>query len=150
MSIENRIISTLQSALRAGSLEPGNKIDSPILISSLDGRLAYCNSIFCDLVARDDLQGTHYSERCPTEELEGFTHEIFESIETLGFSTSRQPVLGYDGKVHDMSFERQLVGISGRLFVLISGKVEKFDIGQISRQTDRKVFSFKSHFSTQH
>ena len=150
MSIENRIIATLQSALRAGSLEPGNKIDTPYVITSLDGRLIDCNSIFRELVAKDDLQGTHYSERCPTEELEGFTNEIFESIETLGFSTSRQPVLGYDGKVHDMSFERQLVGISGRLFVLISGKVEKFDIGQISRQTDRKVFSFKSHFSTQH
>ena len=150
MSIENRIISTLQSALRAGSLKPGSKIDSPYLISSLDGKLMECNSIFCDVVARDDLEGTHYSERCPTEELEGFTNEIFESIETLGFSTSRQPVLGYDGKVHDMSFERQLIGISGRLFVLVSGNVERFDIGEISRQTDRKIFLLKSESSTQH
>lgn len=150
MSIENRIISTLQSALRAGSLEPGNKIDSPYLISSLDGNLVDCNSIFCDLVARDDLQGTHYRERCPTEELEGFTNQIFESIETLGFSKSRQPLLGYDGKVHDMSFERQLIGISGRLFVLVSGNVEKFDIGKISIQTDRKVFLFKNRSPTQH
>lgn len=37
MSIESRIMSTLQSALRAGSLEPGNKIDTPYVISSLDG-----------------------------------------------------------------------------------------------------------------
>ena len=150
MSVENRIISALQSALRAGSLEPGNKIDSPYLISSLDGRLVDCNSIFCDLVARDDLQGTHYRERCPTEELEGFTTQIFESIERLGFSKSRQPVLGYDGKVHDMSFERQLIGISGRLFVLVSGNVERLDIGEISRQTDRKIFLLKSTSSTQH
>ena len=80
MSIENRIVSTLQSALRAGQLEPGNAIDSPYLISSLDGMLVDCNSIFCDLVARDDLKGTHYRERCPTQELEGFTHEIFASL----------------------------------------------------------------------
>ena len=150
MSVENRIISALQSALRAGSLEPGNKIDSPYLISSLDGRLVDCNSIFCDLVARDDLQGTHYRERCPTEELEGFTNQIFESIETLGFSKSRQPLLGYDGKVHDMSFERQLIGISGRLFVLVSGNVERFDIGKVSPQTDRKIFLLKNRSSTHH
>ena len=66
MTIENRIISALQSALRAGSLEPGNKIDTPYLISSLDGRLIDCNSIFCELVAKGNLQGTHYRERCPT------------------------------------------------------------------------------------
>jgi len=150
MTIENRIISTLQSALHAGSLEPGNRIDSPYLISSLDGRLVDCNSIFCDLVARDDLQGTHFRERCPTEELEGFTNEIFESIEGLGFSKSRQPLLGYDGKVHDMSFERQLIGISGHAFVLTSGNVERFDIGKISRQTNRKIFLFKNKSSTQH
>ena len=150
MTIENRIISTLQSALHAGSLEPGNRIDSPYLISSLDGRLVDCNSIFCDLVARDDLQGTHFRERCPTEELEGFTTQIFESIERLGFSKSRQPLLGYDGKVHDMSFERQLIGISGHAFVLTSSNVERFDIGKISRQTNRKIFLFKNKSSTQH
>ena len=102
MSIENRIISTLQSALHAGSLEPGNKIDTPYVISSLDGRLIDCNSIFCELVARGNLQGTHYRERCPTDEIEEFTNQIFESIERLGFSKSRQPLLAYDGKVHDM------------------------------------------------
>ena len=150
MSIENRIISTLQSALRGGSLEPGNKIDSPYLISSLDGRLVDCNSIFCDLIARDDLKGTHFSERCPTEEIEGFTNQIFESIEALGYSTSRQPVLAYDGKVHDLSFERQLIGISGRLFVLVSGTVERFDIGKISQQTNRKIFLLKGKSSTRH
>lgn len=150
MSIENRITSTLHSALRAGSLEPGNRIDSPYLISSLDGRLVDCNSIFCDLVARDNLQGTHYRERCPTEELEGFTNQIFESIEVQGFSTSRQPILAYDGKVHDISFERQLIGISGHLFVLISGTVERLDIGKISRQVDRKIFSLKGKSSIQH
>ena len=68
----------------------------------------------------------------------------------LGFSTSRQPILGYDGKVHDMSFERQLIGISGHLFVLVSGNVEEFDIGKISRETDRKIFLLKSGSSAQH
>ena len=150
MSVENRIISTLQSALRAGQLEPGSTIDSPYLISSLDGRLVDCNSIFCDLVARDDLKGTHYRERCPTQELEGFTNQIFASIEELGFSTSRQLVLGYDNKVHDMSFERQLIGISGHAFVLTSGNVEVFDIGKISGQTNRKIFLFKDKTLTQH
>ena len=85
MSIENRIISTLQSALRTGSLEPGDKIDTPYVISSFDGRLVDCNSIFCDLVARGNLQGTHYRERCPTDEIEECTNQIFESIEVLGF-----------------------------------------------------------------
>ena len=150
MTIEHRIISTLQSALRADSLEPGNKIDSPYLISSLDGRLVDCNSIFCDLIARDDLKGTHFSERCPTEEIEGFTNQIFESIEGLGFSTSRRFLLAYDGTVHDMSYEHQLIGISGHAFVLTSGNVERFDIGKISRQTDRKIFLFKNKSSTQH
>ena len=150
MTIENRIISTLQSALRAGSLEPGNRIDSPYLISSLDGRLVDCNSIFCDLVARDDLQGTHYRERCPTDEIEAHTNQIFESIEGLGFSTSRRFLLAYDGVVHDMSYEHQLIGISGRAFVLSSGIVERFDIGKISRQTDRKIFSLKNKPYTQH
>ena len=150
MSIENRIISALQSVLRAGSLEPGNKIDTPYVISSLDGMLMDCNPIFCELVARDNLQGTHYRERCPNREFEEFTNKIFESIETLGFSKSRQPLLGYDGKVHDVSFERQLIGISGRLFVLASGYVERFDIGEISKQTDRKIFLVESKSFTQH
>ncbi len=150
MSIENRIISALQSALRAGSLEPGNKIDTPYLISSLDGRLIDCNSIFCELVARGNLQGTHYRERCPTDEIEEHTNQIFESIERLGFSKSRRPLLAYDGKLHDVTFERQLIGISGRAFVLASGNVERFDIGKVSRQTDRKVVLLKSKSSTQH
>ena len=150
MSIENRIISTLQSALRAGSLEPGNKIDTPYIISSLDGWLIDCNSIFCELVARGNLQGTHYRERCPTDEIEEDTNQIFESIEVLGFSKSRRPLLAYDGKVHDVSYERQLIGISGRAFVLTSGNVERFDIGKVSGQTDRKIFLLKNKSSTQH
>jgi hypothetical protein len=150
MSIENRIISTLQSALRAGSLEPGSKIDTPYLISSLDGMLMDCNPIFCELVARDNLQGTHYRERCPTDEIEEFTNQIFESIEKLGFSKSRWPLLAYDGKVHDVSFERQLIAISGHAFVLSSGNVERFDIGKVSEQTDRKIFLFKNKSSTRH
>ena len=150
MSTENRIISTLQSALRAGSLEPGNKIDTPYLISSLDGRLIDCNSIFCELVAKGNLQGTHYRERCPTDEIEEDTNQIFESIEVLGFSRSRRPLLAYDGKVHDVSYERQLIGISGRAFVLTSGNVERFDIGKVSGQTDRKIFLLKNKSSTQH
>ena len=150
MSIENRIMSTLQSALRAGSLEPGNKIDTPYLISSLDGRLIDCNSIFCELVAKGNLQGTHYRERCPTDEIEEDTNQIFESIEVLGFSRSRRPLLAYDGKVHDVSYERQLIGISGRAFVLTSGNVERFDIGKVSGQTDRKIFLLKNKSSTQH
>ena len=150
MSIENRIISALQSALRAGPLEPGNKIDTPYLISSLDGRLIDCNSIFCELVARGNLQGTHYRERCPTDEIEESTNQIFESIERLGFSNSRQPLLAYDGKLHDVCFERQLIGISGRAFVLTSGNVERFDIGKVSGQTDRKIFLLKNKSSTQH
>ena len=144
MSIENRIVAALQAALRAGSLEPGHQIDSPYLISSLDGRLVGCNSIFCDLVARDDLEGTHYRERCPTEAFEGFTNRIYAAIETLGFSTSRQPLRGYDGKVHDVSFERQLIGISGRAFVLTSGNVERFDIGKDTEQSDKKIILLKS------
>ena len=150
MSIENRIISTLQSALRAGSLEPGNKIDTPYIISSLDGWLIDCNSIFCELVAKGNLQGTHYRERCPTDEIEEDTNQIFESIEVLGFSRSRRPLLAYDGKVHDVSYERQLIGISGRAFVLTSGNVERFDIGKVSGQTDRKIFLLKNKSSTQH
>ena len=150
MSIDNRIIATLQSALRAGSLEPGNKIDTPYVISSLDGRLIDCNSIFCELVARGNLEGTHYRERCPTDEIEEYTNQIFESIEVLGFSKSRRPLLAYDGKVHDLTYERQLIGISGRAFVLTSGNVERFDIGKVSRQTDRKVVLLKSKSSTQH
>ena len=150
MSIENRIISTLQSALRAGSLEPGNKIDTPYIISSLDGWLIDCNSIFCELVAKGNLQGTHYRERCPTDEIEEDTNQIFESIEVLGFSKSRRPLLAYDGKVHDVSYERQLIGISGRAFVLTSGNVERFDIGKVSGQTDRKIFLLKNKSSTQH
>ena len=150
MTIESRIISTLQSALRAGSLEPGNKIDTPYVITSLDGTLIDCNTIFCQLVARENLQGTHYRERCPTDEIEEHTNEIFESIEGLGFSTSRRPLLAYDGTVHDMSYEHQLIGISGHAFVLTSGSVERFDIGKISRKTDRKIFLLKSVFSTQH
>ena len=150
MSIENRIISTLQSALRAGSLEPGNKIDTPYIISSLDGWLIDCNSIFCELVAKSNLQGTHYRERCPTDEIEEDTNQIFESIEVLGFSRSRRPLLAYDGKVHDVSYERQLIGISGCAFVLTSGNVERFDIGKVSGQTDRKIFLLKNKSSTQH
>ena len=150
MSIENRIISTLQSALRAGSLEPGNQIDTPYIISSLDGWLIDCNSIFCELVAKGNLQGTHYRERCPTDEIEEDTNQIFESIEVLGFSRSRRPLLAYDGKVHDVSYERQLIGISGRAFVLTSGNVERFDIGKVSGQTDRKIFLLKNKSSTQH
>jgi hypothetical protein len=150
MSIQNRIILTLQSALRADSLEPGIKIDTPYVISSFDGRLIDCNSIFCELVARDDLQGTHYRERCPTDEIEECTNQLLESIETLGFSKSRLPLLAYDGKVHDVSYEHQLIGISGRAFVLSSGIVERFDIGKISRQTDRKIFSLKNKPYTQH
>ena len=150
MSIENRIISTLQSALRAGSLEPGDKIDTPYVISSFDGRLVDCNSIFCELVARNNLQGTHYSERCPTDEIEECTNQIFESIEVLGFSKSRRPLLAYDGKVHDMLYERQLIGISGRAFVLASLTVERFDIGRISKDPYRKIVLFKSKSSTQH
>ena len=150
MTIENRIISTLQSALHAGSLEPGNRIDSPYLISSLDGRLVDCNSIFCDLVAKDDLKGTHYRERCPTDEIEECTNQIFESIEVLGFSKSRRPLLAYDGKVHDVSHEMQLIGIASFAFVLTSLTVERFDIGKVSRQPDRKIFLFKGKSPTQH
>ena len=150
MTIENRIISTLQSALRAGSLEPGKIIDTPYVITSLDGTLIDCNTIFCQLVARENLQGTHYRERCPTDEIEAHTNQIFESIEGLGFSTSRRPLLAYDGTVHDLSYEHQLIGISGHAFVLTSGNVERFDIGKISRQTDRKIFLFKNKSSTQH
>ena len=150
MSIENRIVSTLQSALRAGSLEPGNKIDTPYIISSLDGWLIDCNSIFCELVAKGNLQGTHYRERCPTDEIEEFTNQIFESIEVLGFSKSRRPLLAYDGKVHDMSFERQLIGISGHAFVLTSAIVKGFDIGKISGQTDRRIFFLKDKTYIQH
>ena len=150
MSIESRIISTLQSALRAGSLEPGNKIDTPYVISSLDGCLIDCNSIFCELVSKGNLQGTHYRERCPTDEIEEDTKQIFESIEVLGFSKSRRPLLAYDGKVHDVTYERQLIGISGRAFVLTSGNVERFDIGKVSGQTDRKIFLLKNKSFTQH
>jgi hypothetical protein len=150
MSIENRIISTLQSALRAGSLEPGSKIDTPYIISSLDGYLIDCNSIFCELVAKDNLQGTHNSERCPTDEIEEYTNRIFESIAALGFFKSRRPLLAYDGKVHDVSYESQLIGISGRGFVLTSANVERFDIGEISGQTDRKIFLLKNKSPTQH
>ena len=150
MSIENRIISTLQSALRAGSLEPGNKIDTPYVITSLDGTLIDCNTIFCQLVARENLQGTHYRERCPTYEIEEHTNEIFESIEGLGFSRSRRPLLAYDGTVHDMSYEHQLIGISGHAFVLTSGNVERFDIGKVSPQTDRKIVLVKNKSSTHH
>ena len=150
MSIEHRIISALQSALHAGPLEPGNIIDTPYVISSLDGRLVDCNSHFCDLVARNDLLGTHYSERCPTYEVEEHTNQIFESIEKMGFSKSRRPLLAYDGKVHDVSYERQLIGISGHAFVLSSGIVEAFDIDNISRQPHKKVFLLKNKPSTQH
>lgn len=150
MSIENRIISTLQSALCVGSLEPGNKIDTPYVITSFEGRLIDCNSIFRELVAKDDLQGTHYSERCPTDEVEECTNQLFESIERLGFLKSRRPLLAYDGKVHDVSYEHQLIGISGRAFVLTSGTVEGFDIGKVSRQTNSKIFLFKNRSSTQH
>ena len=149
MTIENRIISTLQSALHAGSLEPGNKIDTPYVITSFEGRLIDCNSIFCELVARGNLQGTHYRERCPTDEIEEYTNQIFESIEVMGFSKSRRPLLAYDGKVHDVSYEHQLIGISGRAFVLTSGNVERFDIGEVS-QSYSKVFLFKNKPSTQH
>ena len=120
------------------------------MITSFDGTLVDCNSVFCELVARDNLQGTHYRERCPTEELEGFTNQIFESIETLGYSTSRQLVLAYDGKVHDMSYEHQLIGLSGRAFVLTSGNVEKFDIGKVSRQTHKKILLFKKRSVAQY
>ena len=150
MSIEHRIISTLQSALRAGSLEPGDKIDTPYLISSLDGKLIDCNSIFCELVARGNLQGTHYRERCPTDEIEEDTNQIFESIEALGFSKSRRPLLAYDGKVHDVSYERQLIGISGRAFVLTSGNVERFDIGKVSRRSNAKIVFLKEKSSVEH
>ena len=150
MSIERRIISSLQSALHAGPLLPGEELDTPYVISSLDGRLMDCNSMFYDLVARDDLRGTHYRERCPTDEIEEYNNQIFESIEVLGFSKSRRPLLAYDGKVHDVTHERQLIGISGRAFVLTSGIIERFDIGKVSRQSNRNIFLFKSKSSTQH
>ena len=76
MSIEHRIISSLQSALHAGPLLPGEELDTPYVISSLDGRLMDCNSMFYDLVARDDLKGTHYRERCPTDEIEEITNQF--------------------------------------------------------------------------
>ena len=150
MTIENRIIATLQSALHAGSLEPGSKIDTPYVITSLDGTLIDCNTIFCQLVARENLQGTHYRERCPTDEIEAHTNQIFESIEGLGFSTSRRFLLAYDGIVHDMSYEHQLIGISGHAFVLTSGNVERFDIGKVSKHPYRKIVLVRNRYSSQH
>ena len=150
MSIEHRIISSLQSALHAGPLLPGEELDTPYVISSLDGRLMDCNSIFYDLVAKDDLKGTHYRERCPTGEIEKITNQIYASIIMFGFSKSQRLLLAYDGKVHDVSYERQLVGIAGSAFVLASLTVERFDIGKISRQPNRNIFLFKSKSSTQH
>ena len=85
----------------------------------------------------------------PTK-LRNLPRQIFESIEWMGFSKSRRPLLAYDGKVHDVSYERQLIGISGHAFVLTSGNVERFDIGKVSRQIDRKIFLVKNRSSTQH
>ena len=150
MSIEHRIISSLQSALRAGPLLPGEELDTPYVISSLDGRLMDCNSIFDDLVARDDLKGTHYRERCPTDEIEEYNNQIFESIEVVGFSRSRRPLLAYDGKVHDVSHEIQLIGIAGRAFVLSSVTVERFDIGKVSRRSNAKIVFLKEKISVEH
>ena len=150
MSIERRIISSLQSALHAGPLLPGEELDTPYVISSLDGRLMDCNSIFYDLVAKDDLKGTHYRERCPTDEIEEITNQIFASINMFGFSKSQRLLLAYDGKVHDVSYERQLVGIAGCAFVLASLTVERFDIGKVSRRSNAKIVFLKEKFSVEH
>ena len=66
MSIENRVISVLQSAVRADSLPEGSDLSSPDVIHTGDGHLLDCNDAFTELVARSDLLGTHFSERCPT------------------------------------------------------------------------------------
>ena len=57
MSIERRIISSLQSALRAGPLLPGEELDTPYVISSLDGRLMDCNSFFSTWLQKMILRG---------------------------------------------------------------------------------------------
>lgn len=68
----------------------------------------------------------------------------------FGFSKSQRPLLAYDGKVHDVSHEIQLIGIAGFAFVLTSLTVERFDIGKISKEPYRKIVLFKSKSSTQH
>tara|TARA_B100000029_G_scaffold506510_1_gene589390 strand:- start:2732 stop:3211 length:480 start_codon:yes stop_codon:yes gene_type:complete len=141
VSIERRIISTLYSALRGGSLRPGDSVDSPYVISSLDGTLMDCNSIFCDLVAKGDLQGTHYRERCPTLEIEKATSEVFDSIEQYGMLRSEKPILGYDGKIHYVSYEAQLIAIGGKAFVFASMLIDELDIGSEASHIDGKIVS---------
>ena len=141
MSIERRVISTLQSALWAGSLQPGERVDSPYVISSLDGKLMDCNSFFCDLVGKGDLEGTHYRERCPTLEIEEATNGVFDSIEEYGMLRSAKPILGYDGKIHSVSYEAQLIAIGGKAFVFASMMIDKWDIGFDKTDYNGKVVS---------
>ena len=131
MSIENRVISLLQSAIRADVLPDGYDLDSPFTISTINGLLMSSNDAFQDLVANRNLMRTHYRERCPTRCVERLTEEMLAKTANLGYGSQRRPILGYDGKLHDITYEMQLVGIGGKAYLLSSIFVEGFDIGKI-------------------
>ncbi len=140
MAIEERVLSSLQSAVQAGSLDRGEVLDTPYVINRLDGVLMDCNDLFRDLVGKQDLHGTHYKERCPSDAIKRITDQVYASIESLGFARSQKPMLTYDGKIHDVSYEAQLVAVSGKAFVLASLTIEALDIGQVSN-TSKTTFS---------
>ena len=140
MTIENRVISLLRSAVRAKSLPEGSDLSSPYVIHTGEGLLLDCNDAFIDLVGRSDLLGTHFSERCPTRFIEKKGDEQIQKARESGFAKLRRPILSYDGKIHSIMSELQIVSLGGRALFLSSFLVEALDIGKVFNQTKRQVF----------
>ena len=150
MSIENRVISLLQSAVRADVLPDGHELNSPYVIHAVDGCLLDCNEAFSDLVARSDLCGTHFSERCPTRFIEKEGNDQIRKAKEAGFARLRRPILGYDGRIHSISCELQIVALGGTALFLSSFVIEAFDIGKITNRSKGEVLflaskSFPTH-----
>jgi|TARA_B100000959_G_scaffold286873_1_gene367754 hypothetical protein len=150
MSIENRVISMLQSALRAGRLPEGDELNSPYVIHAANGRLLDCNAAFSDLVARSELSGTHFAERCPTRFIEEMGNEQIQQAKEAGFAQLRRPILAYDGKIHSITCELQIVALGGRALFLSSFVVEAFDIGKLPDGSKGQVYFLPGKVNHRH
>ncbi len=150
MSIENRVISVLQSAVRADSLPEGSDLSSPYVIHTGEGRLLDCNDAFTELVARSDLLGTHFSERCPTRFIQQKGDEQIQKAREAGFAQLRRPILSYDGKIHSIMAELQMVSLGGRALFLSSFVVEALDVGKIFDHKKGQVISMPKKRQQRH
>ncbi len=150
MSIENRVISVLRSAVRADSLPEGSDLNSPYVIHTGEGLLLDCNDAFIDLVGRSDLLGTHFSERCPTRFIAKKGDEQIQKAREAGFAQLRRPILSYDGKIHSIMAELQMVSIGGRALFLSSFVVEALDVGKIFDHKKGQVISMPKKRQQRH